>query len=229
MKGDFSTSNYTSYNNPLIRPDQNELHDRYKNINQGFVDRNPIVGPQGGGVRPGNETTMGNPLQMPDYTLRNHYAAEQNKEWAQQNSITKKRVDQGLKTTNESSYDNPFNTIRPDRYQELTQANQQQVNQDSYAKRAQRQAGGVGLGTHSSMDNPLNTYPKHLKDEAARRNKVQVDYEAELRKQARGAGGGISTGNITSSNNPLHTMDPQMMRQYAQRNKLETLNNPGFA
>ena len=80
---------------------------------------------------------------MPDAALRNRQAAEWSKGLTDENPITKQRKDGGLKTTNESSADNPFNTMPNSQYQMYMEQNKRRVEMDSYAKRAQNGGGKV--------------------------------------------------------------------------------------
>ena len=138
---------------------------------------------------------------MPDAYMRNQRAEEYSRQLAERDPITKRPANGGLKFTNDSSPDNPFNVTAGGRYQEFEDRNKKIVENDSYAKFAQRGAGGgIQPGNQSSMDNPLNNYSQEYLDYHKNRNQGYSDYHKGLRQNK---GGGIQPGNHTSAESTL--------------------------
>ena len=148
-------TNNVSYNNPMLSYGQQSLHDRYKKINEEHVKNNSINSQaKEGGIGTGNHTSYDNPLIMPDTVLMHKRAGEFSKERAEQEPITRMpKQGGGVSFSNESSQDNPFNTI-PQGFK----APQNHISFADEAKQMKAGGGGIGTGNNTSGDNPLLTY-----------------------------------------------------------------------
>ena len=138
----------------------------------------------------GNHTSYDNPLIMPDTVLMQQRAGEYSKQMAEREPITRMpKQGGGVSFSNESSQDNPFNTI-PKGFQ----APQNHMSFAEESKRMKAGGGGVGVGNNTSGDNPLLTYNQQ-------RPRGYEQPESILKPSR---GGGISNGNHSSNDNPLH-------------------------
>ena len=146
MKGGPQFTNNTSQGNPMVRYD-------YSNYQNNAAKQEPLRNPfgRGGGLAPGNQSSLNNPLVMPNSYARNRQAEDYNKGWSKDNSITKPPAQGGgLKTTNDSSANNPFNTRSQQDYDMYKNQNQEWSRQNPI-RAVPLKSGGGGGGAQGSF------------------------------------------------------------------------------
>lgn len=226
--GGLKPSNDASPGNPMIPMGVHRYHQQQQNaggpgnrdwMNENLASRYKSVGISGGGggLRPGNDTSIGNPLNnyRPDYLQR---YADNNKEIVAQQpykqSGAKVQTGGGVKPGNDSSSENPLNRYQPEYLQSYAAANKEIVAQQPYKGGAQPSGGGVRPGNDSSAQNPLNNHRQDYLQQMAIANKQSAAANPLRSAAVGGNAGGLVKGNHTSTNNPLSvTNNPKYGQQ----------------
>lgn len=92
---------------------------------------------------------------MPDTYLRNKDAAKISKQMAEADPITHRPKNEGLKFTNDTSPNNPFNTISQAEYKAWEDYNKSLPHGMTFKEQSQLQQGGLKEGNHISKENPF--------------------------------------------------------------------------
>lgn len=192
----------------------------------------------GGGLKPGNDVSPGNPMVpmgVRQYNQQNA-GAPANRDWTNENLASRYKSlglsggggGGGLRPGNDTSIGNPLNNYRPDYLQRYADNNKEIVAQQPYKQSGAKAqlGGGVKPGNESSGDNPLNRYhPDYLQGYAAA-NKAAVSQQPYKGSAQPGAGGGVRPGNDSSAQNPLNNYRQEYLEQLAAANKQSAAANP---
>lgn len=191
---------------------------KYKQQNEQFASSHPMKGPRGGGgIAPGNQSSLDNPLIMPDSYARNRQAEQHNKAYVGNHSIVKPQGGGGgIRPGNDTSLGNPLNNYDP---RELDHYAAMNKNAAPLAAQKNRTGGGIQAGNHTSGDNPMNThnYPKYGQKEYYYEDDNIGNAESQMQRQAGMMNNPNSRGGGFGARDPYEGLTPKQRLEQKKR------------